>query len=209
MATSKKRKASTSLAVSDAVDKAAPTKRPREQVMDDICLLLEGGASLRGACRQIPDAPTPEGALKWTRTWPDTLGSQYLRAREIGYALLQDEILAISDETHAEVTVQDTDPDANPIFNTDGTPALKTIIAPLSSDVIGRNRLRMEARKWVLSKMLPKVYGDKVVQELVGPNGGAVQMAAASLKGLSDDELETMQKLMAKAAAAAIVPPSV
>lgn len=35
-----------------------------------------------------------------------------------------------------------------------------------------RDRLRVDTRKWLLSKMLPKVYGDKNTTEVTGPNGG-------------------------------------
>ena len=33
-------------------------------------------------------------------------------------------------------------------------------------------RLQIDARKWVASKLKPKKYGDKVQQELTGPDGG-------------------------------------
>ena len=36
--------------------------------------------------------------------------------------------------------------------------------------------------------------------EISGPNGGAIPIAAVDLKGLSDVELDTMQRLMSKAA---------
>ena len=35
-------------------------------------------------------------------------------------------------------------------------------IIVVDHDHIARSRLRVDARKWLLSKMLPKVYGDKV-----------------------------------------------
>jgi len=37
-----------------------------------------------------------------------------------------------------------------------------------------RQRLRVDARKWVASKLKPKKYGDKVTQEVSGPEGGPV-----------------------------------
>ena len=37
-----------------------------------------------------------------------------------------------------------------------------------------RDRLRVDSRKWVASKLLPKKYGDKVQAELSGPDGGAI-----------------------------------
>mgnify|MGYP000426269079 FL=1 len=44
------------------------------------------------------------------------------------------------------------------------------------STAVQRNRLRVDARKWLLSKMVPKKYGDKLVQEHTGANGGAIQV---------------------------------
>jgi hypothetical protein len=35
-----------------------------------------------------------------------------------------------------------------------------------------RARVRMDARKWVASKLAPKKYGDRVTQEHVGGDGG-------------------------------------
>lgn len=43
---------------------------------------------------------------------------------------------------------------------------------------IHRARLRVDTLKWVVSKMLPKVFGDKVIQEISGPDGGAIQLQA-------------------------------
>jgi hypothetical protein len=51
----------------------------------------------------------------------------------------------------------------------------------------------------MLSKMLPKVYGDKVTQEHTGADGGPIAIAAVDLKNLSDEELENMNRLMMKA----------
>ena len=36
---------------------------------------------------------------------------------------------------------------------------------------IQRSRLRVDTRKWMLSKALPKVFGDKITQEVTGANG--------------------------------------
>lgn len=38
-----------------------------------------------------------------------------------------------------------------------------------------RDRLRFDARRWYLSKLAPKKYGDKVQQEVSGPEGGPVE----------------------------------
>jgi hypothetical protein len=70
---------------------------------------------------------------------------------------------------------------------------------PLNSDVIAHKRVQIDTRKWMLSKMLPKVYGDKVTQEHTGADGGPIAIAAVDLKNLSDEELENMHRLMRKA----------
>ena len=43
-----------------------------------------------------------------------------------------------------------------------------------------RARLRVDARKWLMSKLAPKKYGDRVAQELSGPDGGPIPIAAVS-----------------------------
>jgi hypothetical protein len=69
----------------------------------------------------------------WSATAASELNKQYTRAREIGYTLMADDIIEISD-----------------------TPVLTE-----RGDATDRSRLRVESRKWLLSKALPKVYGDK------------------------------------------------
>src|SRR5262249_27396307 len=39
---------------------------------------------------------------------------------------------------------------------------------------VNRDRLYVDTMKWLLSKALPKIYGDRFVQEIVGPNGGPI-----------------------------------
>ena len=40
---------------------------------------------------------------------------------------------------------------------------------------VQRDRLRVDTRKWVLSKLQPKKYGNKVTAEITGADGGPVQ----------------------------------
>jgi len=82
-----------------------------------------------------------------------------------------------------------------------GEPSLKRVLMPLSADVIAHKRVQIDTRKWMLSKMLPKIYGDKVLQEHTGADGGPIAIAAVDLKNLSDEELENMNRLMMKASA--------
>jgi hypothetical protein len=40
-----------------------------------------------------------------------------------------------------------------------------------------RDRLRVDARKWVAAKLLPKKYGDRIQQEVSGPDGGPIAVS--------------------------------
>lgn len=40
---------------------------------------------------------------------------------------------------------------------------------------IARNRLRVDARKWVAAKLKPRIYADKTTTEHTGANGGPIE----------------------------------
>jgi hypothetical protein len=52
-----------------------------------------------------------------------------------------------------------------------------------------RARVRMDARKWIASKLQPKRYGDRVAQEITGPGGGPVQVEKVSARELLFDRI--------------------
>ena len=56
-----------------------------------------------------------------------------------------------------------------------------------------RARLRVDTRKWLMSKMDPKKYGDRQEHRLTGPNGGPVQ--TVDLTKLSGDELAQLEAI--------------
>jgi hypothetical protein len=171
----------------------------RALVSRQICEVLSAGESLEEACRRVPGAPHPSSVMAWVEKDPQGFGREYAHARERGYTLLGDRIERIAAETHSLISVQAQDQDGNPQYEADGvTPRLKQVIAPLSSDVIASKRLQVDTLKWKLSKMLPKVYGDKITTEHTGPGGGPVQIAALDLKNLSDAELAQMQDMLSR-----------
>lgn len=70
---------------------------------------------------------------------------RYARACEARADIMFDELIDIADKQGADVTGEDEF--GNPIIN---------------HNIIARNRLQVEARKWALSKLSPKKYGDKI-----------------------------------------------
>jgi len=114
-----------------------------QELADEICAQLESGLSLNAICKR-EDMPTEAAVRAWARDDYQGFASKYARAREIGYLRLADEIIEISDEA-----TQDTYIDS---YGNERT----------NQEVVARSRLRVDSRKWLLSKMLPKVYGEKV-----------------------------------------------
>lgn len=49
-----------------------------------------------------------------------------------------------------------------------------------------RDRLRFDARRWYLSKLAPKRYGDKITQEHTGTDGGPIQSV---IMGVTPDKV--------------------
>ena len=90
-------------------------------------------------------------------------GPQYASARELGYEAMAADVIEISDEQVGSTDNGSTDAGA-----------------------VARNRLRVDSRKWLLSKMLPKVYGDKQQVEHSGSVDVATTLLAARKRsGLS------------------------
>jgi hypothetical protein len=149
----------------------------REKITEFVCYQIAQGRSLRSILDDDPDLPAASAFLKWIGGC-SILREQYAHARAMQYELLSDELISISDEFYTTAE--------------DGTRER------LSSEAIQRNRLRVETRKWMLAKMLPRQYGEKVTNEHTGKGGGPIQLAAVDLRNLSDSELDDMQKLLDK-----------
>lgn len=88
--------------------------------------------------------PSEATVRAWALDDVEGFAAHYTRARELGYECLADDILEISDDGKNDTY---TDDDGN--VRTD-------------QDVIARSRLRVDSRKWMLAKMLPKRYGEKL-----------------------------------------------
>jgi hypothetical protein len=108
-------------------------------------------------CRRLTEGEPPKGicrddgmpAESTVRLWGlddvEGFAALYARARLVGYHTMADELIEISDNTG-------TDPAA-----------------------VNRDRLRVDTRKWLLSKALPKIYGDKLTAEVTGKDGAPLE----------------------------------
>lgn len=111
-----------------------------QEIFDEICVRIAEGESLRKICKD-EKMPSLVSVWKWLNN-SEELVKQYTRAREEQAETLVDEMIDIADYKKDDTYL---DEDGREIIN---------------QEVIARSRLRVDARKWVASKLKPKRFGD-------------------------------------------------
>jgi hypothetical protein len=111
---------------------------------------------------------------------------QYAIAREGQADALFDEIIDIADDGSNDWMERK---------NADG----QNIGWTENGEALRRSALRVDARKWIVSKLLPKKYGERITQEHVGANGGPIQTASKlDLDSLSPDERDALREILSR-----------
>lgn len=125
-----------------------PVGRPSiysQELADTICEMIASGMSMRSVSRD-EKMPSMATIFKWLRE-NEEFSKQYARATEERTEAMAEEIIDIAD---------------------DGTNDLMTIVKGdktyevENKEVTNRSRLRVDTRKWIMSKMKPKKYGEKI-----------------------------------------------
>lgn len=128
------------------------------ELITEICVRISEGESLRAVCRDkaMPSRSTVARALQEIPEYR----AQYAQARELLYQHWAEELLEISD---------------------DGTTDYVTKVGrngheyeAVDQEHIQRSRLRVDTRKWLLSKLMPKQFGDRVQHDHEHEHSGHV-----------------------------------
>lgn len=136
-----------------------------KELADKVCERIAEGASIRTAC--APDGmPSISTFFKWIRENQE-FAQQYARATEERTEAMSEDILDIADDGSNDLMTIQKGSQSYEIEN---------------KEVTNRSRLRVDTRKWLMSKMKPKKYGDKVD---VTSDGKAIQGNAVILKDFS------------------------
>lgn len=106
-----------------------------QELADEICEGLIEGKSLRSICL-ADDMPSTGTVCRWLAS-NAAFREQYERARDAQADTLADELIDIADGRRAAEDGNDPD--------------------------VQRDRLSVDARKWIASKLKPKKYGDKTL----------------------------------------------
>lgn len=112
---------------------------------------LSEGMSLRKICREHtndPKFPDIRSVMRWMLD-NDEFSQQYARAKEQGAEAWAEEILEIADDGTNDYVADNYDKGRTPGYRVDG-------------ENIQRSKLRVDTRKWLMAKMKPKKYGDKL-----------------------------------------------
>ena len=138
-----------------------------EDLAVELCERIAQGEGFLAICKdpRFPSAPTMR---RWMAV-ESTFRLAYTRAREAQMDKWSDDVVEIADEMTA-ATITRTDKDGQEI---------EVVTDPTA---VQAAKLRIDTRKFLMSKLAPKTYGDKVDVTL----SGSVEVSA-----LSDEELES------------------
>jgi len=144
-----------------------PTKY-NEKIAASICKYIVEGYSLRHIEAQ-EGMPHKSTIMDWCIKYPD-FADQYARAKEHQAEAFAEELLDIVDDATNDWIERENQKTGQPYI-------------ALNEEAIARSRLRMEARKWLMGKMKPKKYGDKLDVE----HAGTFTFKTVSYKDVEDD----------------------
>jgi hypothetical protein len=153
-----------------------PTKYAAE-IAGRICAELAEGRSLRDICR-ADGMPTPSTVRAWALKDPEGFCGLYTTARNLGLDAIADEIFEIADDGTNDWMER--------LAYNGGVPGWE-----VNGENVQRSKLRIETRKWYLSKLAPKKYGDRIeVESKVTVMSAEEQRKFDALKELPPEDLE-------------------
>lgn len=115
------------------------------ELASELCALLAMGLSIRSACKGA-NMPSVATVYNWLARYPEFV-EQYTRAKSDAADAMAEDIMDIADDSsndYMEMTYND------------------QTITRLNQENIQRSKLRIETRRWLMSKYKPKKYGDKL-----------------------------------------------
>lgn len=129
--------------------------------------LVAEGSPLSRALFDNDDLPSPSTFYDWLENSED-FSNRYARALECREKLIFDEMLEIADARGKDTFI---DP--------------RTGKEQIDKKIVERDRLRLDARKWVLGRMRPLKYGDRMITDSkVEVNDKRVDLSTLSVEEL-------------------------
>lgn len=123
----------------------------KENILNDIFQSIENGNSLRKSLSVVGISSST--FFIWIEG-DEAKSKQYARATELRAEALLDEMMDIVDDTSSDYVGMDIG---------EGEASEIVLDKKPNYELIQRSRLRYDARKWLVSKLNPKKYGDKTI----------------------------------------------
>lgn len=134
-----------------------------QALADLICeRIATHSVGLQRLCDLYDDMPEKSTIRRWCLKHPQ-FRTQYAQAKALQVETLIDEIIDIADDASQDIDISEK---GKEICN---------------SEFIARSRLRIDTRKWLASKLAPKIYGQTPVTLEISPPS-----VKASLKEVTD-----------------------
>lgn len=144
-------------------------KSKTDQIKQEIVKKVTQGKSLHKILKEGDNLPSPTIVYNWFnkdhKDYDQAFLDNYIRARDIRADRIFEEILDIADDSTKDTIITD---DGKEVFN---------------NEFAARSRIRIDARKWMLGKMKPKKYGDKID---VTSGGEKIQQPILNIDPLND-----------------------
>lgn len=152
-----------------------------EKICNAICAKIAKGKSLRSICSE-KNMPSKSVVMLWLQKH-EAFQIQYARACELRAAFWAEEIIEIADDSTNDFMERK---------RKDGT--IETVP---DHENVQRSKLRVDSRKWLMSKLVPKKYGDKL--QHTGPEGDEPIQAKHTFdfSGLTVEQLHQLRDLAA------------
>ena len=123
--------------------KMAYTDEEKKLLFEEVCLRLEAGETLKNVLHNEGSTMSSTLFYQMLRDSEEN-NNRYARAREIQAETMFGEMLEIADQSNLDVHIDD-----------EGK-------VRVDGEIVQRSKLKVDTRKWVLSKLNPKRYGDKL-----------------------------------------------
>lgn len=171
-----------------------------DEIRDEICSRLATGESLRSICKDdhLPDRRTVH---RWIienigeEVQGDTVIAEgfchhYTRARDLGLDEMADDLLDIADDGTNDWMEKTINKGKDNEYE----------IEVLNKEAVMRSRLRVDTRKWYLSKMAPKRYGDsrKIEHQQLDGDGKPTDAPSTEINIHSQEIADAVEKEMQK-----------
>jgi hypothetical protein len=119
-----------------------------EALANEICnKIASSNVGTRKLCEMHEAWPSQDTIFTWIKTYP-YFSERYSEAKRLQIEVFMDDILFISDNIENDKL---TDQDGKLVLN---------------SVAVSRAKLQVDTKKWLAGKLMPRMYGDKVQQEV-------------------------------------------